>query len=141
MRAIPTALLSATASVALLANVAFKAQADPTITYVPLIGAAFLRTLMTPIPPIRLIALIDSGSSADLLIQVTVQQINGLSNRRAGGRAEAAEAEFVRLLRALRRVQDSETVGFRVEPDKETGNREGLVMFFRKGEVPADICL
>jgi len=111
----------------------------PTITYVPLTGSAFLRTLMTPIPPVRLIELIDTGFAADLLIQVTVQQINGLSNRRSGGRAEAPEAGFARLLRSLRRVQDSGTVGFRIEKDKESGKREGLVMFFARGEARPDI--
>jgi hypothetical protein len=111
----------------------------PTITYVPLTGSAFLRTLMTPVPPVRLIELIDAGFAADLLIQVAVQEINGLSNRRAGGRAQAAEPGFVQLLKSLRKIQDSGNVGFRIDVDKETGKREGLVMFFPKGEVPPEI--
>jgi hypothetical protein len=111
----------------------------PTITYVPLTGSAFLRTLMTPVPPVRLIELIDAGFAADLLIQVAVQQVNGLSNRRTGGRAQAAEAGFVQLLKALRKIQDSDSVGFRIELDKETGKREGLVMFFTRGEIPPEI--
>ena len=111
----------------------------PTITYVPLTGSAFIRTLMTPIPPVRIIELIDSGFAADLLVQVAVQEINGLSNRRAGGRAQAAAPEFVQLMKAMRTVQDSGNVGFRIEINEETGKRERLVMFFPKGEIPPEI--
>src|SRR5262249_47704423 len=111
----------------------------PTITYVPLTGSAFIRTLMTPIPPVRLMELIDTGFAADLLIQGVVQEINGLSNRRTGGRAQPAEPGFMRLLRAMRAVQDSNSVRFRIEVDQATGRRERLVMFFTKSEVPSEI--
>ena len=111
----------------------------PTITYTPLTGSAFIRTLMTPIPPVRLFELIDTGYAADLLFQVAVQQVNGVSNRRSFGRAQAMEPNFARVLSALRRIQDSGAVGFRIDVDKETGKRERLVMFFTKGEVPPEI--
>jgi hypothetical protein len=111
----------------------------PTVTFTPMTGSAFIRTLMTPIPPVRLIELIDTGYAADLLFQIAVQQVNGVSNRRAGGRARQAETGFVTLLGALRRIQDSGSVGWRVEMDKETGKRERLVMFFTKDELPPDV--
>jgi len=68
-----------------------------------------------------------------------VQQANGVSNRRAGGRAQAADPDFVRFLTALRRIQDSGAIGFRVEPDKESGKRERLVMFFTREEIEPDV--
>ncbi|MBZ0167945.1 hypothetical protein MELA_00950 [Candidatus Methylomirabilis lanthanidiphila] len=107
----------------------------PTITYTPLTGSAFLRTLMTPIPPVRLFELIDAGYAADLLVLVAVQEINGVSNRRTGFRAQDMDPHFVQILTALRRIQESGAVGFRIEVDKETGKRERLVMFFTKREI------
>jgi hypothetical protein len=111
----------------------------PTITYTPLTGSAFIRTLMTPIPPIRLIELIDTGYAADLLFRVAVQQVNGVANRRAAGRAQPMDEGFLRVLQALRRIQDSGAVGWRIEMDKETGKRDRLVMFFTKDPIPREV--
>ena len=111
----------------------------PTVTYTPLTGSAFIRTLMTPIPPVRLIELIDTGYAADLLFRIAVQQVNGVSNRRAGGRAHQMDEGFLRVLQALRKIQDSGSVGFRIEMDKETGKRDRVVMFFTKDPLPPGV--
>jgi hypothetical protein len=110
----------------------------PTITFVPLTGSQFIRTLITPIPPIRLFELIESGFPIDALLNVCVQSINALSNARGGARARPADPEFAGLLKSLRKIQDSGAVGLRVEPeqDKKGG---GLVMSFPIKPVPPEI--
>ena len=110
----------------------------PTVTYTPLTGSNFIRTMMTSVPPIRLLELVEAGYPIDLLFQLVVQSVNGVSNSRGGGRAKSAEPEFWTLITAMRRIQESEAMGLRVVVNKED-KREGLVMTFPAKEIPPEI--
>ena len=110
----------------------------PTVTYTTLTGSNFIRTMMTSVPPIRLLELVEAGYPIDLLFQLVVQSVNGVSNSRGGGRAKSAEPEFWTLITAMRRIQESEAMGLRVVVNKED-KREGLVMTFPAKEVPPEI--
>lgn len=63
----------------------------PTITYSPLLGYRFTRSLMTPIPPGVVVSLIQAEWRADAVLGTMVTSINGVHNRiGAGGRARDA---------------------------------------------------
>lgn len=88
----------------------------PTITYTPLAGDRFARSLLRPIPPSAIFELIQAGYPADTILQMTVRGINGLSNRTTlAGETREADPEFYAVLAALRRLQLSGNVSLRIE--------------------------
>lgn len=106
----------------------------PTISYVPLSGEKFTRTLMKPIPPPAILSLIEAGYPIDLVLRICVHSVNGIRNRYGGSaRAHPADPEFYPLLERLRRIQNSGAIGLRVTKTKEM---EGVLMTFR-GKVDA----
>jgi hypothetical protein len=88
----------------------------PTITYTPLSGDRFARSILTPIQPASLLAMIEAGWSVDLLFELAVRSLNGVSS---GGRdelfASAADPEFDRAIEALGRLQRSRKLVVHVE--------------------------
>jgi hypothetical protein len=54
----------------------------PTITYAPLTGADFVKTMMTPFPPGTIMFLVEAGWLVDVILQIGLQAINGLRNYR-----------------------------------------------------------
>ena len=110
----------------------------PTITYTPMTGAHFMHVLMTPIPPPALFMLVEQGWSVDMLFQVGVQSINGISNGMGGLRGYAPDPDFARLLAALQRLQASRAVGIRVEMSQES-KQVGTIMTITKKNLPPKV--
>lgn len=103
----------------------------PTVTYQPISGEKFTRSLMTPIPPSSILSLIQAGWRADAVSWICIQAINGIHNRSgAAMRAHPADPEFYRFMALFRDVQASRAVGMRIQ--KTEGNKTTSVLFFRK---------
>jgi hypothetical protein len=102
----------------------------PTITYSPLTGEKFLQSFLTPIQPVKVMSLVQSGYPADFILQLTVDSLNGLRNRPVSlGSKRKADPEFFRVLTLLREIQDAGAVGMRI--DQPTNSEPAAVLFFR----------
>jgi hypothetical protein len=105
----------------------------PTITYTPLQGDKFTRELLRPMAPAALFQLIQAGYPVDSVFQLTVRAINGVYNRSARPMWQRdADPEFYQVLDALRRIQLSEAIGFRLE---KRGPEEASLITFRGSKL------
>src|SRR5439155_1157578 len=107
----------------------------PTITYTPLVGERFSRSMLTPVPPAAVLSLIQAGNPVDVVLRLMVSVVNGIDNRYGGDlRAHPADAEFYALLERMRRVQLSGGIGMRV---RRLERDEAVLMTFRQKVDPA----
>ncbi len=91
-------------------------QDRPTISYTPLSGDKFTKSLLRPIPPAGIFQLIQAGYPSDFVLQVTVRALNGVRNQSvSGGQIQPADPAFYPLIEALRRLQLSGMVSMRLE--------------------------
>jgi hypothetical protein len=100
----------------------------PTITYSPLTGQKFTRSLLKPIPPTALLSLIQAGWPTKFLFPVCVKAINGIHNKSAARLIIREEhPDWDRLLAGFARIQQSGGLGMRIE---RKDGKESSVMFF-----------
>lgn len=98
----------------------------PTVTYQPLMGDRFTKSLLQPVPPVAVFQLLQGGWPANLVFPTVVGSINGLRNASAG---VAAEPGFRDLSDALTRIQRAGDIGIRVEAGKAGG---GVLVVIRR---------
>jgi hypothetical protein len=110
---------------------------NPTITYVPLTGSKFLRSLIESVPPTTVLSLVEVGYPANFVLELGVESINGLRNRSDhGGRVRKADPEFLRLASLLSQIQDESGMGLRIE---ESGDKQPkVVLFFRPERMTSE---
>jgi hypothetical protein len=88
----------------------------PTISYSPLTGERFTRSMMTPIPPSSIFFLVQAGYRADAVFRALVQSVNGIKNRYGGsGRNMPADPAFYDLISKLHQIQQSGALEMRVQ--------------------------
>ena len=107
----------------------------PTITYTPLTGSAYIKGLMTPLPPTLVFSGIQNGLPADSTLLSTVLSINGLRNQQATITGIApADRDFHRVRELMRDIQLSGAVRMYVKED--ANNRRSIVGLRTKDSTP-----
>ncbi|MEJ2580230.1 MAG: hypothetical protein P8127_01115 [Acidobacteriota bacterium] len=104
----------------------------PTITYAPMTGAEFTRSVMTPIPPSTIMFLIQAGWRAETLLRLGVRAINGVYSADLVGRP-SSRAEYYEMVLLMQKLQTSGGLAFRVNR-KPTG--DVALVILRKAATP-----
>lgn len=101
----------------------------PTITYNPLTGEKFARSLMAAIPPASILNLVQAGYRVDLLFRMCVQSINGIQNSFGGpATAHDADLQFHELIDKMRKLQATGDIGIKTH---RTGEKGGVSIVLR----------
>jgi len=100
----------------------------PTLSYTPLSGEKFIRSLMTPLAPEIVLHLVEVGWPAELVLGLSVQAINGIYNHSGGGLiAHEDGTRFDSLLSSIASIQRSGVLVSEIE--KHDGDTDMLLMF------------
>jgi hypothetical protein len=120
------------------AGISGRWAVSPTITFSPMTGETFTKSLLKPISPVSLLSLVQVGWPVDGVFSVGVRAINGLHARsRTTAQEREADADFTRLLSLLRELQTSDQMDIRVQKGADQG--EGAVVTIRTEPTRADL--
>lgn len=107
---------------------------QPTVTYTPLTGNKFIKSLMTPLPPESVFFMIQSGWPADAVLLATVSSINGLKNQTFSIKATVPPSpDFLRALALMRQIQLGGGVALRVQ--QETDKQQTTILALRRPDI------
>ena len=94
-----------------LGNVGGAWSERPTITYSPLEGREFAYSMLRPMSPSEVFALINAGWNAERALRLIVKSVNGIYAMDPGTRE--LQLEFVEVLQAFKQLQDAGSLGIR----------------------------
>jgi hypothetical protein len=107
---------------------------QPTVTYTPLTGNKFIKSLMTPLPPESIFFMIQSGWPADGVLIAAVSSINGLKNQSSTIHGTSPpDPDFLRALALMRKIQVAGGVAMRVEQDAQ--KQQTLLLALRRPDA------
>jgi hypothetical protein len=101
----------------------------PTVIYSPLMGVDFLKKLMTPIPPSAVLFLLQSGYTAQLVLPIAVDSINGVANESRRGMKRPADPQFTRVAELMREVQLAGALQARIVPPNKDHPETSVIIF------------
>lgn len=111
---------------------------SPTITYNPMTGEKFTKSLLAPISPVSIFQLVLAGWPLDGVFAIAVKGINGLqaaSNVQLN--KQQADPKFYEVLKLLRELQLTNAFTVRVKPADGEESEETRVEFSRRGATDA----
>jgi hypothetical protein len=97
----------------------------PTISYQPLMGEQFTKSLLEPISPLAVFQLIQTGWPVEMVFRTTVRSINGLQN---AFEETAADTAFIELVKNIASIQHAGGLGYRIESHSNAGNNLMVVL-------------
>ncbi len=105
----------------------------PTVTYQPVLGDRFTKSMLQPVPPAAVFQLLQGGWPAELVLPTVVGSINGLRNASLG---LGADPGFNQLVGALSRIQGANGLGIRIEPRQDGA---AVIIVLRRGQQDAEL--
>lgn len=106
----------------------------PTITYTPLTGNKFIKSLMTPLLPESVFFMIQSGWPADGVLLATATSLNGLKNQVSSiSGTTPPDPDFLRAVALLRKIQLSGGVAMRIKQDVQ--KQQATILTFRREDI------
>ena len=111
---------------------------QPTVTYTPLTGNKFIKSLMTPLTPDSVFFMIQSGWPADAVLLMSTSAINGLKNQTTSANGTTlADPEFMQVIALMRKIQLAGGVAFRVVQDAQ--KQESSLLTFRRSDIAPEV--
>lgn len=107
----------------------------PTITYIPIAGQEFARSLLTAIPPEAIFALVQAGWPPEVILRLTVRSMNGIENEWAApSQRRQADPRFNELMQIWSRLRKARVLGLR----REGKEGEARIIVYTTGEGITD---